>query len=167
MEEHSERRRSARFPCTGAAEILRGGQRWGWGTLSDISSGGCYIETDHPLPIGIEARLRLTIADILLDIGARAVSITPLVGMGMEFIAVPQEQANQLAKIMDKVTAIHPSPALQHAESSGPSRVAVRITREAAPDILAKIIERVNEKGVLTRQEFIDIVKSNNDKHRP
>jgi hypothetical protein len=34
------------------------------------------------------------------------------------------------------------------------------VTRETAPDILLKIVERINEKGVLTRQELRDIVKS-------
>jgi hypothetical protein len=129
--------------------------------LSDISRGGCYIETDNPLPIGVDAQLRLTIGDILLDIGARAVSITPTVGMGMEFIAAPQGQEDKLAKIMDNVTDIAPSPAVQQTEPSEPRRTAVHITREAAPDILARIIERINETGVLTRQELIRIVKSN------
>jgi hypothetical protein len=35
-----------------------------------------------------------------------------------------------------------------------------RITRETAPNILAKIVERINEKGVLTRQELFDIFES-------
>jgi hypothetical protein len=37
----------------------------------------------------------------------------------------------------------------------------VGITREAAPDILAIIIKRINEKGVLTKQDLLDIVKAN------
>lgn len=160
MEGNSERRRSPRFPCTGAAEILHGGQRWGWGKLSDISHGGCYIETDNPVAVGIEVRLRLTIADTLLDISARAVSITPLVGMGMEFLAVLEEQEIKLARIMNKFAAVAPSPAVPQTDSSDAKPATVHITREAAPEILAKVIERINQAGVLTRQELIHMVKS-------
>jgi hypothetical protein len=112
------------------------------------------------LPVGAEAQLRLTIADILLSIGANAVAATPLVGMGMEFVGMTPEQENRLAQIMEEVTATDPSPALQQAERSEPNTATVRITREAAPDILAKILKLVNEKEVLTRQEILDIVKS-------
>jgi hypothetical protein len=163
MGEYSDRRCFPRVPCSGAAEIVREGQRWGWGTLTDVSRGGCYIETNQPLPLGAEAHLRLTIADISLDIDAKAASITPMMGMGMGFIAISQEQKIKLAWIIEKVTATQPSPVLQKAVSPEPSRAAVRIAREAAPNILAKIIERVNEKGAVTRQELIEIVKSNNN----
>jgi len=45
------------------------------------------------------------------------------------------------------------------AERTQPN-IVFRITREAAPDILATIIKRINEKGALTRQDLLDIVKS-------
>jgi hypothetical protein len=146
----------------GAVEILQSGKRYGWGRVSDISLGGCFIETDRPLPSSTEAQLRLTIANVLLEICAKAVFATPLVGMGMEFKAVPQEQENKLSQIIEKVTATEPSPALplQQAERPQPNSATVRITREAAPDILAKIINRVSEKGVVTKQEILDIVKT-------
>jgi len=164
MEEHSDRRRFSRFSCSGAAEILQEGQRWGWGTLTDISSGGCYIETNQPLPLGAETRLRLTIADISMDIDAKTASVTPMMGMGMEFLAISQEQKIKLVEIIEKIAATHPPPVLHKPAAPEPSKGAVRIMREAAPAILAKIIERVNEKGVLTRQELIEIVKFNNGK---
>lgn len=160
MGENSERRRSPRYPCSGSAEILQDGRRWGWGKVSDISRGGCYIETANPLPIGAaEAQLRLTISDVLVEMGAKAVSITPLVGMGMEFVTVSQEQESKLAKIVRSITG--ESPTTQQVENSHPSATAIQITREAAPGILAKVIKQINEKGILTRQDFIDILKAN------
>ena len=77
----------------------------------------------------------------------------------MEFMEMPPEQENRLAEIMREVTATDPSPALQQAERSEPNTVNFRITQEAAPDILDKIIKRVNEKGVLTKHEILDILK--------
>jgi len=99
-----DRRRFPRYPCTGQAEILQKGKRWGWGKVSDISRGGCYIETMHPLSTGTEAQIRLTIAGILLEIVGNVVSSDPMFGMGMDFVVVPTEQWNKLPQIIEKVS---------------------------------------------------------------
>jgi hypothetical protein len=161
MGEHSENL-APRFPCTGAVEMLQKGSHCGWGKVSDISRHGCYLETVHPLPVGAEVQLRLTIAGTLLEIGARVVWATPQVGMGMYFLIASAEENNELAQILEEVSATGSrSPAVQPADSTQPSGTSVGITREAAPEILAKIIKRINETGVLTRQELIEIVKAN------
>jgi len=103
-------------------------------------------------------QLRLTVADTGLFIGAKVVC-TDVVGMGMEFRVVPPEQGNKLAQIVEKITVSDPSFAVLQAERTQPN-IVFRITREAAPDILATIIKRINEKGALTRQDLLDIVKS-------
>jgi hypothetical protein len=78
-----------------------------------ISRLGCFIETLNPLEVGILVQIRLNILDIVLDINAMTVSATPMVGMGMEFIAVAQEQENTLAQILAKVIAVGPSRVLR------------------------------------------------------
>ena len=153
-----EHRRFSRYPCTGVAEILQSGRHSGHGTVSIISRSGCYIETAQPLPLGTEVQLRLTIADTGLYVGAKVVCTDPLTGVGMEFMVVPPDQGNKLAQIIEKVAVL--DLAVLQADRMPPNTV-FRITRETAPDILAKIVERINEKGVLTRQELVDIVKAN------
>jgi hypothetical protein len=155
----SERRRFPRYPCTGTAEILQSGRHSGRGTVSKISRGGCYIETTQPMPRGTEVQLRLTIADTALYIGAKVACTDPRGGMGMEFMVVPPTQKNNLAQIIEEITVSDPSFAVLQAERTQPN-IVFRITREAAPDILATIIKRINEKGALTRQDLLDIVKS-------
>jgi hypothetical protein len=100
----------------------------------------------------------------------------------MYFEVVPPEEENKLAQILRKITGGALPPAAQHVarpqpssapverpqpssapvERPQPSSAPVRITREAAPEILAKIIERINAKGVVTRQELVEIVKATN-----
>jgi len=109
------------------------------------------------LPLGTEVQLRLIIADTALYTSAKVVATDQLVGMGMDFMVVPPEQGNKLAQIIEKVAVL--DLAVLKADRMPPNTV-FRITRETAPDILAKIVERINEKGVLTRQELRDIVKS-------
>lgn len=123
----SEHRRFPRYPCKGGAEILKDGTRWGRGSVNEISRGGCYITTAHPLPVGSETHLRLTIADTSLDIYASVISADPLVGMGMAFVRQTRQQRNKLAQIAEKVTATAPLPfELQtgaHTEEEGRSHL--------------------------------------------
>ena len=116
--EFLDRRRFPRYPCTAKAEILQSGKRWGWGTVSDISRGGCYIETMHPLPIGTEAQIRLTIAGIFLDISANVVSSDPTFGMGMDFTVVPAEQWNKLPQVIEIVADLNHSPSVLQVEAN-------------------------------------------------
>jgi hypothetical protein len=160
MAELSSRRDDPRYPCDGAAEIFQNGRCCGWGKLNDISRGGCYLETVYPMVAGTEARLRITIAGSVLEVDARVVWTTPQVGMGMYFVVDSPEEANNLAQIVEEVAGKVRPPAVREAELPQPTASTVRITREAAPEILAKIIKRINEKGVVTRQELIEMVKA-------
>jgi hypothetical protein len=127
--------------------------------LNDIGRGGCYLETVYPLVAGTEARLRITIAGSVLELDARVIWTSPQVGMGMYFVIESPAEANNLAQIVDEVAEKGRSTVAELAESPQPGSVAFRITRDAAPEILAKIIQRINDKGVVTRQELIDMVK--------
>jgi hypothetical protein len=113
MPEMSERRRFTRYPCTGAVDILRQAQPYRLGKVTVINRLGCYVETLESLEVGILVQIRLNILDIALDIKAMTVSTTPKVGMGMEFIAVAEEQENTIARILAKVIAAGPSPVLR------------------------------------------------------
>jgi hypothetical protein len=127
--------------------------------VNDLSTIGCYIEIVHLLPVGSDAQLRLTIADISVDLAAKVVSNDLGIGMGMEFVAVTQEQLSKLTQIVSRVGTAQ-SPASQQTQDSRSTPTPVRITREAAPVILAKIVKRINESGVLTRQDLLEIVRS-------
>jgi len=158
--QNMNRRQAPRFVCAGAVEISQRGNRWGWGRVNDISHVGCYVEMVHLLSVGTEAQLRLTIADTSLDIAAKVASNDQGIGMGLEFAAVSQEQERKLAQI---VRSIAPADLRdqQPDERSRPGVNSLQISREAGPIILAKIIKQINEKGILTRQDLFDIVKSN------
>lgn len=158
MGEMSGRRCFARFPCTGTVEMLQNGSPCGWGKVNDLSRCGCNLESVHPLPVGTEVQLRLTIAGSLLEIGARVVGTTPQVGMAMYFTFVPPEQEDELAQILEEISAIGRSSAAQQAEPPQPGNAPVQISQDAR--LLAKIAKRFDEKGVLTKEEFYDLLKN-------
>ncbi len=105
-----ERRRFPRHRCAGEVEIIQSERCWGWGKANEISLGGCYIETIHPLPLKTEVQLRLGIAGAQLDICAMVVSSDALVGMGVAFILESREQWNKLFDLIEKISKMNHAP---------------------------------------------------------
>jgi hypothetical protein len=156
MEDYSKFRVAPRYACSGTAEILHNGSLC-WGRVCDISNQGCCVETLYPLPNGSEVQLRLTVAGTVLDIGATVAWIVPQSVMAMSFGIGSEEQENKLAEIIEKVKAAsNPAPvdsALQ------PETENVQVLRDAK--LLSMIKKRINEKGILTKKELIEMVNAN------
>ncbi len=55
-----ERRKSPRIRCSGSAEFVADGSNVRlWGTITDISQHGCYVEMSNTFPIGTKVHLVL------------------------------------------------------------------------------------------------------------
>ena len=65
------------------------------GATSDLSLGGCYLETIFPLPIGTNLELKLPLEDPLLVLGT-VVTSDPQVGNGVRFSRILPEDLEQL-----------------------------------------------------------------------
>jgi c-di-GMP-binding flagellar brake protein YcgR len=65
------------------------------GATSDLSLGGCYMETIFPLPIGTNLELKLQLEDTLLVLGT-IVTCDPQVGNGIRFSRMLPEDIEQL-----------------------------------------------------------------------
>ena len=65
------------------------------GATSDLSLGGCYMETIFPLPIGTNLELKLQLEDTLLVLGT-VVTCDPQVGNGIRFSRMLPEDIEQL-----------------------------------------------------------------------
>jgi hypothetical protein len=86
MVEHKERRRHPRYACdTGVQFHPENGRAGAWGTLSDISLGGCYIYTFAPLPTGEAVALLIKANGKEINVSGKTVSSHPGVGMGIAF----------------------------------------------------------------------------------
>lgn len=72
-------------------------------STSDLSLGGCYIESMYPFPVGTPLELKLSVADTLL-ISARVVTSDPQFGNGIEFVTMLPEDHAELSKFLDQVT---------------------------------------------------------------
>ncbi len=93
----NERRKNPRFAFIAEAQVLEPK----WKTViaartSDLSLGGCYVETINPFPPSTVVNLRLRKWDRTFETQAMVIYATPGMGMGMEFLAVTQEQREVL-----------------------------------------------------------------------
>ena len=110
-EEFKERRRYPRYACdTGVRVHPEKGNAGYWGTLSDISFGGCYIYTFSPLPAGQIVTLVIKINDAELNVGGRIVSSHPGVGMGVAFSAFVHQDGEEKLKAYLAHLAAQPKP---------------------------------------------------------
>jgi len=100
---YKEKRKHPRFPCDAGVEVRPENGKFGnWGTLADISVGGCYIYTFSPLPIDTTVVLNIKARDTEISVVARTVTFHPGVGMGVEFKGFVQEEgAVRLKTLLD------------------------------------------------------------------
>jgi c-di-GMP-binding flagellar brake protein YcgR len=69
---------------------------------TDISLGGCYIESMYPFPVGTGLDLKLQLEGTLL-VQARVVTCYPQVGNGIEFIKILPEDRDELSAFLDSL----------------------------------------------------------------
>jgi hypothetical protein len=70
--------------------------------LIDVSRGGCFVETQSPLPVGTATEVVIAKAAESFQALAKVVSILPNKGMGLEFTVVGAAQFRILGAWLDK-----------------------------------------------------------------
>jgi c-di-GMP-binding flagellar brake protein YcgR len=70
------------------------------GATSDLSLGGCYIETIFPLPIGTNLELKMQLEGTLLVL-ATVVTCDPQVGNGIRFSRMLPEDIEELRAFLE------------------------------------------------------------------
>ena len=94
-----ERRAHPRYPFTASAEAMdvRSGTRLN-ARISDISRGGCYVDSISPFAVGTEVKIRITKdANSFISQGKVVYSTTGM-GMGLKFTVIEPDQRWMLEK---------------------------------------------------------------------
>lgn len=101
----TERRGQSRHSCRLGVHVHSfGGGVLQHCILTDISGGGCYLETTQPLSVGSDAVIELRTQDFKLRVRGKVQSKHPGYGMGIEFrmkTAEEREQVRQLLAYQD------------------------------------------------------------------
>jgi hypothetical protein len=81
-----ERRVAERFHCNGSASVQASEQSTPiWGTLRDISAGGCYVQCVNPAELGDIVSGRFVVNGVQINGVAEVSSSKPTVGMGLQW----------------------------------------------------------------------------------
>jgi hypothetical protein len=102
---NGERRRTPRYGCSGAAQIMS--LPWEgallWGRLCNLGFGGCYIETISPLEWGAQAEIVLRVNDWSMRAIGQVRAVRDHSGFGMEFVRMSAGAYRTLADVMEEL----------------------------------------------------------------
>jgi diguanylate cyclase (GGDEF)-like protein/putative nucleotidyltransferase with HDIG domain len=102
--QHRSRRLHARMKCRVTMEVHpEGGSGPILGNLTDVSLGGCYIETSAILTAGSEVKLVFSIDDGKLQAEGVVVRIDPGSGIAVRFNAINREERDKMHRILEYV----------------------------------------------------------------
>jgi PilZ domain-containing protein len=98
-----EGRTAARFRCQNSIEVhLKTGASF-WGTVADLSLGGCYVEMPIPLETGTKLRVGIWLGQNKAWAEAQVAHRTPGMGIGLKFIEISQEDRDQIRRYLDNL----------------------------------------------------------------
>jgi hypothetical protein len=140
------RRVHERLACNGKVEARRQGVgHTSWGSLSDVSITGCYVETIDPLPKGVHGNFVIRAEGLNVDITAEGeVRVShPLVGYGVVFTSLTLEDRTRLNDFCDSLKGIkkveEPLPPSPADNAAGPERPAIARVLERAEEVLRQV----------------------------
>jgi len=104
----NNRRSQARYSCRLGAEVyLTGTSVPHHSCLTDLSSGGCYLEVSLPLPQGSTVEILVRTYEMKLRLRGTVQSTHPGYGMGILFELNTKEQRESVKKLIDFVATEH------------------------------------------------------------
>jgi hypothetical protein len=151
----NERRRELRFPFVATVEAVEPKSSAKiQGRTSDISAGGCYVDTISPFSAGTVISIRMTKGAVTFDANAKVVISQVGMGMGVAFTSIVPQQMRIFQKWLDELRGESPR---EHAASPAealPDQTVPRenSTAEAQP-VLADLLHVLMKKGVLSEDE--------------
>jgi hypothetical protein len=153
----TNRRQSPRLRCSGSAEIrTEGSDVRLWGTLTDISLHGCYVEMNVTFPVDTKVALLLKSCGIRIQTSGTIRASYPFLGMGIGFVDIEPEQQLQLKQLLTTLggqsAIFRGAPAPEN-----PLNDALRSVDPRA--LLGEITEFFRKNQLLSRDEFQQIAK--------
>jgi hypothetical protein len=152
-----ERRQSPRVRCSGSVEFRTAGQEARlWGTLTDISLHGCYVEMNSTFPVHTRADLILKSCGIRIQVPGTVRTSYPSLGMGICFDEIEPKQALELKGLLAALAA---RTGLSSPAPAGEKNAKVSPPPLDSMTILSEITEFFQKKPQLSREEFQQIVR--------
>ena len=148
----NERRRNLRYPFTASVDAVEPKSNAKIsGRTSDISLGGCYVETISPFPAETIIKIRLTKERETFEADAKVVLSKVGMGMGVAFISAVPQQIRIFQKWINNING-NSSPELNVPEQT--EKDATQGNSKNEQDyVLTELLIALMRKGVLSDAE--------------
>ena len=161
----SERRCSPRYKCEGSAEFRVGGTDVRtWGTLTDLSIHGCYIEMTATFPVGSRVDLLLELSGCRVEVKGEVRVSYPFLGIGVAFRDVPPENARTLQSMVATLLA-QQRTASNSPGARNPSPFPTPLIANPAAALQA-VADFFEGHSSLSKTEFLQLIRKNQTQPR-
>ena len=157
-----ERRRSPRDKCSGSAQFrIEGSDVHTWGTVTDISQNGCYVELMATFPVGANVDMQLELNGIRAHLKGEVRVSYPCLGMGIAFRDLSDENRVRLLEMLSSVSPAAPpvTPLVSEpppASAVTPLALPIIINPAAALQALAEFFETHPK---LSKEDFVRLLR--------
>jgi PilZ domain len=151
LEISEERRRNLRFAFTATVEAIE--NKTGTkvtGRTSDLSLGGCYVDTLSPFPVGSDAKVRIQKGNVTFEAQVRVIFSAIGMGMGLAFVSAQPKQVRIFQKWLLEISgkSVPAEDSKDAVEFASPEK-----TQTMNNVVLSDLILTLIEKNVLTKNE--------------
>jgi PilZ domain len=99
-----EMRKHPRFRCQNSIEVhVEGGASF-WGTVADLSLGGCYVEMPLPLQPGTKLKVGIWFGQNKVMAEAQVTHRTPGLGVGIRFVEIADHDLDQVKRFLETLS---------------------------------------------------------------
>jgi PilZ domain len=151
----SDRRGNDRVVFTATAEIVEmgSGARFSART-TDLSTGGCFVDTKIPFPVGTKVRVTLRKGKASFEAPGTVAYLQDGLGMGISFDDLASMRRSELSSWLSDMTGEHQAV---RDDSQNPGSSAHR----GAPDraVLTRLIHLLIQKRILTEAEGTSVLQ--------
>ena len=158
----SERRSNPRYQLTATADILDLGSRAQCSArTSDISLGGCFVDTTSPFAVGTVTKVRLTRERESFVAAAVVASSMTGMGMGLKFTNVEAQQSRVLNSWIGELSGELPKEFEPDFDDAEPPQAASDETRlqEEHQYILNELIVALMRRGILSEVQGKEMLR--------
>ena len=153
----NERRQVPRIRCSGSVEFHADGTDVRmWGTLTDVSLHGCYVEMNTTFPVDTKVHLVLKSFGVRVQARGTVRATYPFLGMGIVFTEIEPGQQLQLEQLLATLAGRN---AIAIAESPDGSGMKDTLASADPRAFLDEVAEFFRKKALLSREEFCEIAK--------
>jgi len=148
-----ERRRGLRHQFTATVELVDIQSRTKvQARTSDLSLGGCYVDTTSPLPADVTVKMRLTRDKRSFEVQARVAYSLAGMGMGMAFTKAAPDQLEVLKRWIGELTGELP-PELSASDDNGQAFCGPRESGHDPSYVLGALVMELVRQGVLPHEK--------------